>query len=365
MTLLLSDVDIDHLLPMKDCVTAMEEAFVAFTRGQAPNPPRLRYASASPKTGGRYFANVHVGAVPTTDMASIRIGSRIIPDQATVAEEQRVGSLLKSLPWNWGLVLLYSLSTGELLAIMPDFTISGIRVGATTGLATRHLASQASQIVGVFGSGKQARTNLEGICAARPIRQALVYSPTAEHRRAFAEDMQTRLGIEVIATDSPRRVVESADVVCCATNTTIPVFDGTWLKPGQLVVSIANSDVVESRREVDEDTLVRSDFIIINDRVSVIANQQRELLDPIERGVLTWDKVHELGALLTEQCPGRTGAEQLIYYKNNTGMAIQFTAAGAVVYNRAVQAGAGRTLPTEWFGTDLSKWYDAGYYPSS
>ncbi len=217
----------------------------------------------------------------------------------------------------------------------------------------------------LFGTGKQARTHLEALCAVRPIERVQVYSPNPDHRRTFAEEMGERLNLEIVPMPTARQAVEGADIVCCATNAATPVFEGAWLRPGQLVTSIANTDVTGQRFEVDRATFLRSDRIVVNDLESVHSNRQVELLDLIEAGEFGWEKVTELGQILTGRAPGRRSPEELIYYKSNTGMAIQFAAAGAVAYRKALAAGLGRQLPTEWFGTDLSPWYEKGYYPSS
>ncbi|TMA59448.1 MAG: ornithine cyclodeaminase family protein [Deltaproteobacteria bacterium] len=192
-------------------------------------------------------------------------------------------------------MLLFSLETAELLALIHDFSLSAIRVGATTGVANRALAKKNSTIVGLFGSGNEARTNLEAICAVQPIDKVLVYSPTKEHRDRFAEEMTESLNVEVQPVTSARAVVKGADIVMCATNSSQAVFEGSWLEPGQLVVTIANSDGVHRRTEADVTTMTRSDLIVLNNIETAVNNQQRELLDLIDQEKVSWDKVCELG----------------------------------------------------------------------
>jgi ornithine cyclodeaminase len=265
---------------------------------------------------------------------------------------------------SWGFVLLFSLQTGEPLALIHDFSLSAIRVGATTGVAHRVLAKKNSAVVGIFGSGNEARTNLEAICAVRSIESVKVYSGNKEHRDRFAEEMTERLNVEVQPVSSPEAVVKGSDIVMCATNSSQPVFDGNWLEPGQLVTTIVNTDGVHRRTEADATTMIRSDLIVLNNKETAITNQQRELLDLIEARNFGWDKVCELGQVLTGHHPGRTGEQQIIYYKSNTGVGIQFAAAGALIYEACKQRGLGRELPSEWFGADLSEWMDKGFMPS-
>jgi len=134
------------------------------------------------------------------------------------------------------------------------------------------------------------------------------------------------------------------------------------------VVSIANSDVTNKRSEVDRRTYERASAIIINDWESVIDNDQTELLDPLKDGVIRRDQIHELGNLVTGKVavrqPPRGEGTSIIYFKNNSGLAIQFAAAGGIVYQRALAEGTNKTIPTEWLGSDLAAYYQAGFRPS-
>jgi len=127
--------------------------------------------------------------------------------------------------------------------------------------------------------------------------------------------------------------------------------------------------VTNKRSEVDRRTYERCNAVIINDWESVIDNDQTELLEPIEAGVISRDRVYELGALLSgkvsvKQTQRGTGQKGIIYYKNNSGLAIQFAAAGGILYRKAIQEGNNKTIPTEWLGSDLSAYYKAGFRPS-
>jgi ornithine cyclodeaminase/alanine dehydrogenase-like protein (mu-crystallin family) len=242
--------------------------------------------------------------------------------------------------------------------------MSAIRVGATTGIANRALARKNAKVVGIFGSGNEARTNLEAICAVRDIEVVRVYSPNKEHRDRFAEEMTELLNVEVQPVTSAEAVVRGSDIVMCATNSSEPVFNGNWLEPGQLVTTIANTDGVHRRTEADATTMLRADFIVMNNTETAITNQQRELLDLIDGGNFGWDKVIELGQVLIGAHPGRSDDGQILYYKSNTGVGVQFAATGALIYEACKKQGLGRELPSEWFGADLSEWMDKGFMPS-
>ncbi|HEY2229019.1 MAG TPA: ornithine cyclodeaminase family protein [Xanthobacteraceae bacterium] len=363
MTIIITDDDVKRLLPMRDCIEAMRVAFRDFAEGAAVNRPRMRYLARHPDPERKYLANVHVGAVPSAGIACVRAGSQIIRPPSP-GNDRRLYENPQA--FNWGMVILYSIETAEPLALLHEFLLSGMRVGATTAVAVDEMARPDAATLGLFGTGKQARNALEAIAVVRPLRRVNVYSPSAAHREEFARSM-ARDGMEVVAVVDPKAVVTGADVVCCATTAMKAVFDGDWLRDGQLVVSIANSDVTNKRSEVDRRTYERAGAIIINDWESVIDNDQTELLDPLKQGVIRKEQIHELGDLLVGKARLATpagGTPGIVYYKNNSGLAIQFAAAGGILYRRAIAEGNNKTIPTEWLGSDLSAYYKAGFRPS-
>ena len=365
MTIIITDEDVRRLLPMHECIEAMRVAFRDFADGSAVNRPRMRYLAKHPDPERKYMANVHVGAVPSSGIACVRAGSQILKP-ASATNDRRLYENPQA--FNWGIVILYSLATAEPLALLHEFYLSGMRVGATTAAAVDEIAREDASTLGLFGTGKQARSALEAIAVVRPINRVNVYSPHAEHREAFAQEM-SRDGLIVNAAADAHAAVAGADIVCCATAAMKPVFEGDWLQGGELVVSIANSDVTNKRSEVDRRTYERASSIIINDWESVVDNDQTELLDPIKEGVIDRDRVHELGDLLNgkirvKQPPRGDKDNRIIYYKNNSGLAIQFAAAGGILYRKAVAEGSNKVIPTEWLGSDLSAYYKAGFRPS-
>jgi ornithine cyclodeaminase/alanine dehydrogenase-like protein (mu-crystallin family) len=364
MTLMINAQQVVDVLSMRDCIDAMEEAFAEEAREIAVNHPRQRYRVPRTPDPGQpgYFANMIAGAVPSRGVAALRYDSVLVRESIVDGVKRR--DYVHPSGRSYGFVILFSLETAEPLAILQDFTLSPIRVGATTAVAVRRLARRDAVSVGLFGAGNEARRNLEAICLVRPIERVLVFSPSEEHREAFAKEMSAQLGVSVRPAGAPRPVVEGADIVMCATNSSQPVFDGRWLVPGQTVVTIGNSDAVSRKSEADEATFLRSDLIVLNSRETAVSNQQGELLDLIDAGKFGWDKVAELGGILTGKQPGRTSGEQIIYYKSNAGVGIQFAAAGALVYDECKRRGIGHEVPTEWFGTDVSEWLAKGFRPS-
>lgn len=347
MPIVITDDDAIRLLSIEEAIEAMRVAFGDLAAGKAVNPPRLRYSSATPDPARRYFANIHAGAVQSYRVACVRAGSHFM-----LADDR--GGQRRTLdnpdPVNWSVITLYDLGNGEPLAFMHETHLSGFRVGATTGLAVAEMARPDVRVLGLFGTGNQAFPNCRAICAVRPIERVQVYSPNAQHRADFAARMAGEQ-LKVVLVDDPRAVVRGADIVCCATNAKQPVLMGEWLEPGQMVISIANSDVLDTRSEVDPVTFARAGAIVVNSWESVVANRQIELLDPIEHGAVKRENVHELGDIVTGKVRVRQQADSIIYYKNNTGLAIQFAACGAILYRKLIKEGTNRVIPREWFAS--------------
>jgi alanine dehydrogenase len=351
---------------MKECIAAVENAFQSLGRGKAYNLPRGRIRTDAFEGKYSYWMNCIPGAAPELGVAALRIDSavQILSDDPT---RSRGGHR----DYRYcGLVLLFDTASGALLAILPDFTLSGVRVGATTAVGVKHLAREDATRVAVFGSGKQARTNLEGVCCVRSITSVSVYSPNREHREEFAREMSRRLEVEVLPAASRDAAVENADIVICATNTMTPVFDGGRLRAGCHVTSIVGGDRHDLRirgrlrQEIDDKTLERSDIVIVNSREQARIDQQADVSVLVKSGRRKWEDIQELGELLHGGRPGRTASGQITLHLNNTGMGIQFAAAGRVVYERARKQGAGREMPDDWFSIDLRAWADKGFHPS-
>lgn len=348
MPLVITDDDARRLLPMDECIEAMRVCFRDFADGKAVSLPRVRYTVDTPDPGKSYYANVHVGAVPSVGMACVRAGTHLIEKAGYENDRRRMSNYE---PFNWTVVILYDIATSEPVAFMHESYVSGIRVGATSGAAVAEVTRADAAVLGLLGTGRQAAAHLEAICTVRPIERVHVYSPNPKHLGDFIA-RNARDGTEITAVKTPRDVVKGADIVCCATNTTTPVLFGDWFEDGQMIISIVNSDTTGTRQEVDEATLVRSSEIIINDWDSVYANRQIELIEPIEKGLVDKAHVHLVGDVLSGRAAVKTRPDGIVYYKNNTGLAMQFAAAGAIIYPKLLAEGTDRVIPREWLASE-------------
>ena len=197
------------------------------------------------------------------------------------------------------------------------------------------------------------------IDAVRDIEKVKVYSRNLENRVAFCDQMAPMINKEVVPVDTPEEVIKDSDVVISATDSNVPVFDGSLLEPGQHVVTVvgSNSALVEGgwlksgRRENDDETVRRSDVIAVNHLESVTMEKQAGLYDPIQQGIITEDDIHSLGSILTGAHPGRTSDEQITYHFNNNGTAAADMALAKIVFDRAKERGRGNEMDIPIPGT--------------
>ena len=348
MPIIIADDDVRRHLSMPECIEAMRICFRDFAEGKAVSLPRVRYTVDSGEPGRSYYANVHVGAAPSFGIACVRAGSHMIDDSAYAGNRR---SMRNPEPFNWSVVILYDIKTSEPAAFLHESVVSGMRVGATSGVAIDEIAREDAAVLGILGTGRQARAHCEAICAVRPIREVRAFSPNHRHLKAFVETAAPPR-VEISAAADARTAVEGADIVCCATNTTEPVLFGEWLRDGQTVMSIANSDPTVTRREVDEETFARASDIVIHDWDSVRANNQIELLEPIDAGLVDRARVHLLSDVVAGRATVRWRPDGIVYYKSNTGLAMQFAAAGAILLRKLREAGTNRVIPREWLASE-------------
>ena len=152
--LLISDPEVRQVLNMADCIEAMERAFAEEAKGIAVNRPRTRYKVPPDLDKPGYMANIIPGAVPSSGVAALRYDSAIVQERV-VAGSKRM-DFPSPTKRSWGFVLLFSLETGELLALIHDFSLSAIRVGATTAVAHRALSKKDSKVVGLWCATSKA-----------------------------------------------------------------------------------------------------------------------------------------------------------------------------------------------------------------
>src|SRR5215467_4139466 len=342
MVMVLNNAHMKDLLPMAEEIDAIEQSFRELGQGVAMNAPRARLRTPWKEEGGQYYFNNIMGLVPGVKSMALRI------DSSFSREVEVAGSKRRVYPGDFiGLVMLFDMDTCEILALMDDHHISTMRVGATSAVASKYLARKNAKVMGLLGSGEQAKTQVTAHLAVRPLTKIKVYSPTKENREKFARET----GVEVIPMASAQEAVRGSDIVSAATNTVEPVVHGRWLEEGMHVTSLVGGDGFLPRKELDDEAVTRASLIVVGYKLQIFIDKQAEFHDRLARGMIKAEDLHELGELLNGKCRGRKDDEEITLFKNNTGMGIQFAATARKMYEKAREKGLGTELPLDLFMT--------------
>ena len=353
----------DHrgLLAMSEAVDAMLDAF----RNWADDPlvGELRRRTHSPEN---VRITLHQGGAPAYGTTGIMTHAELV---RIFGDKQRYPRRGRPV------LVLYDSDTAALKLILvggmrpkelPDAnSVVAMPTACASMIGTDLLAKKDCQTAGVFGAGDQAKYHLLALGCVRPtVKKVRVYSPTPENRAAFAQEMSGVMGIEVTAAAEPRQVVDGADIILCATNSNVPVFDGDWLRPGQHVTSIVSSNigllkrghVQQMRREIDNATLERADVLMTN------AWGQEEL----DKTAVFWEasldrpmiarKVVDAGQVIRGERKGRTQDTQITYFKNSATWGVGAAAIGGLIYDKLREQGKGIVLDFDAFEYYDEQW---------
>ncbi|MFB6121413.1 MAG: ornithine cyclodeaminase family protein [Halobacteriaceae archaeon] len=240
----------------------------------------------------------------------------------------------------WFVTPLFDADSGEPLALLDGAAMNPLKTGAVGAVGVDALARPDATSLAVIGSGAQARGQVRATATVRDFEDVWVYSPTNEHREAFAAEMNDELDAPVAAVASSAAAVEGADVVVTATTASEPVFDGDVLADGAHVTAMGQYH--PERRELDHQTVERATYVPdLRERVGQDAGS---FLSAREAGVVDEDHVHaELGEVLVGDAPGRASADDVTVFDSG-GTGIETVAAAAMLYERATEEGRGTEL---------------------
>ena len=318
--LVLTQSEVERLLDMEGCIESMADVLEALARGELYQP--LRSIAFPPgETSGMGLMPAHrAGAAPAYALKTICL----FPDNPT-----------RGLDAHQGTVTLFSGETGEVRALMNASAITAIRTAAVSGVATRLLAREDARELAILGSGVQGRSHIEAMRAVRPFERIRIASRTLANAQALAAET----GAEAVET--AEEAVRGADVVVTATNSSEPVLNREWLKPGAHVNAVGSS--IRTTRELDTATIAACSLFV--DRRESTVNEAGDYLMPLEEGAIPGPE-HiraELGEILAGEHPGRTSPDELTVFKS-LGLAVEDLAAAEYVVRRAAETGTGTTV---------------------
>jgi alanine dehydrogenase len=368
--LIIDNATVTELLDMRSCIEVQDAAFRDLPSGRAIHRPRVDLYYPCERDDGYFRWGTMEGA--NGDFFAIRMKSDIVtwPRDAggNVTEEKycvQPGTFC-------GLILLMSTRNGEPLALINDGVLQHMRVGGGAGIGVKYLAREDARVVGMIGSGGMARTYLEAFACVRDIRRCQVYSPSREHREAYAAEMRAQLDIEVVAVESAQAAMQGADIVACCTDAIVPVFESAWLEPGMHVTNL-NHHEVPVAAAARFDVFVRqgtsglefaeserfqarrgqSPAAYLGGTLEELQRIPPALPRPAGWGRSQAAELPDFADLVSGTCAGRRHPEQISFYQNTGNQGLQFSSVGGWVYQKARERKVGREIPTEWFLQDV------------
>jgi ornithine cyclodeaminase/alanine dehydrogenase len=320
MTLILNKADVASLLDMKDCMTAVEQAFAELSGGTAVLPLRI---GITPPEGLSLYMPAYLKKMEALACKVVTVYKNNPPKH--------------NLPTTIGKVLLQDPATGDVICIMNGGYLTAVRTGAASGVATKHLARKdTGQVAGILGAGVQAKMQLWAVCEARNISKAFVYDVSETAADAFIAEMGSKLNLEIIRVKTPEEIL-LADIICTATSSPSPLFDGNKVREGTHINGIGSH--TPAARELDSATVKRAKFV--GDSREACFKEAGDIMIPLQAGEITESHFYaELGEIITGQKPGRINDKEITLFKSN-GLAIQDAAAALLVYKKALSAGIG------------------------
>lgn len=314
---------VKQLLPMADCIDAMAVAQVAASAGAMITPPRI----FSHLPNGRDL----LGAMPGISTSPAVYGCKVI---SLHPDNPRSGR-----PAIQGVVVLFDYKTGETIATIEAASLTAIRTAAASGLATRLLAREHVETLGVLGYGVQAETHIDAVLSVRPsIKQIVISGRSAEKAKQFANAQTVRAGVEVIAGSIQQS--SECDVVCAVTGSRDPLIKGEWLQAGAHVNLVGAHNA--AHREMDSDGIANSSVFV--ELMEAAMKESGDILIPISEGRISASDIKaEIGDVAAGRAPGRSTDGEITVYKS-LGNVAQDLVAAELVYRRACEQQMGQQI---------------------
>jgi ornithine cyclodeaminase/alanine dehydrogenase-like protein (mu-crystallin family) len=315
---LLTEDEVRRLLTLEMAMEGVEQGLRKMALDEALNVPRARSQTD--------HAMLHVMSASIKTMGVMGLKAYTVPRRGPARFH----------------VSLYDGKTGALLALIQADHLGQMRTGAASGIATKYMARPDATEVGLFGSGKQARTQVLAVCKVRKINRVQVFSPNEEHRRRFAAEMSKECQTEIVPANRPELAAQDKDIIITATDSREPVLQGQWISQGAHLNAIGSNFSVKA--ELDATALRRCNSIVVDskDQARIEAG---DLLQWQEDGSFRWADVRELGQLIVGRYTARRQPQDVTLFKS-LGIAVEDVAVASKVYAKAVAEGVGRFI--EW-----------------
>ena len=322
MTIVLRRGDVARLLPLGDCIDAVERAFRLHARGDVIPPAVL----GTHVEGGGF--HVKTAGIRASGDGRPVFAAKINANFPANPDRHR-------LPTIQGVLALFDAADGRVLALLDSIELTILRTAAATAVAARHLAPERATVA-ICGCGEQARSQLRALALVRPVERVAAIDLDDDRAARFAREMAAELDVEVCAVPDPRAVPRGTNVWVTCTTARRWLLGRDHVAPGSFVAAVGADS--PDKQELEPELLAAGAVVAdILDQCATIG----ELHHAIDAGLMRREDVRaELADVVAGTKPGRRAADEIVVF-DSTGTALQDVASAAVVYERALATGAG------------------------
>jgi len=315
MTILLKESDVEKLATVDMAIEAVEQAFKLQGEQGVDNAPRRRCRI------GQGILHVMSASLPTVGYAGLKSYTSISGASRFV-------------------VLLYK-EDGQMVAIIEANKLGQLRTGAASAIATKYMARPDSSRLGIFGTGFQARMQVQAICSVCSIKTIAAYSRNPEKRAKFCKEISEIVGVTLNPVATPEEAAKEMDIVVTATDSKEPVLKGEWLSKGTHINAIGANFL--SKQEIDVETIRKSACVVL-DSCEQAMLESGDLACAAKEEAFYWEDARELGLVVVGEFPGREDASEITLFESQ-GIALEDVVLAARIYEQALKAGVGERLP--------------------
>ncbi|GGK42074.1 hypothetical protein GCM10008955_39830 [Deinococcus malanensis] len=309
----LDDATIRALLTWPDVIDLIDAAFAADARGGVTVLPVVGHSL----NGGRYSiktSHLQLGeGEDALEVFGLKMGSYF------------PGNAARHLPTHSAAMLLGDPRTGQPSALLAANAITEYRTAAAGAVAARHLARADASVVALFGTGGQARAQLEALRQVRPVQEVRVWSRSHERAEHFAQTVRLP-GVTLRAVRDGQAACDGADLVVTVTPAEVPIVLRDWIAPGTHVNAMGSD--APGKHELDPALLAAATVVVDRQAQSLAMG---ELQQPVALGLLNPNDIYaELGEVCAALRPGRQSDDQITVF-DSTGVSFQDTALAGMV----------------------------------
>lgn len=302
--------DILSIVKSIDVVSAMEEAFVQYSNGNAVVPPVAELLFEKPKGD----AHIKYGYIKNDELYCIKIASGFY-------ENPKLG-----ISSSQGLMLLFSQKTGEPVAILLDEgKLTDIRTAAAGALAAKYFGPEKVNAIGIIGTGIQARLQLQNLQKITNCKTVWIWGRSNQNTNQFKEDIDSSFDVSIAS--SPAELASHCNLIVTTTPSNTPLLFADEIMPGTHITAVGSD--TSAKQELESKMLSKADMVIAD---SISQSKSRgEIFRAIEDGAINSAKIIELGSAIQNKEARRTKVEQ-ISIVDLTGVAVQDIMIATAVY---------------------------------